>query len=57
MIYLFEKIDVYINNLSNEITIDHNQTLQITTNFYILQWERMIDNYYKNKDLAMFLLN
>ena len=57
IVCLFEEIDVYINNLSNELALDYSQTLQITINFFILQWERIIDNYYKNKELAKFLLN
>ena len=57
IVYLFEEIDVYINNLSNELALDYSQTLQVTINFFILQWERMINNYYKNKELAKFLLN
>ena len=55
--YLFEDVDTYINEKKLLYKGDI-LTLKIATyNFYIAEWEMMIDNYYKKIEAVKIILN
>lgn len=56
LMYLFDDITIAINEIENQYHYGDIKSKSITINHYVMQWERLIENYYNKKDIIIKII-